>query len=148
MNSSTATGSAGSGGAAGAAAGQSWLTAVLRPAGSLDQAAVHQLGAALGHLAAATDMVVVDLSAAAVRDPRAFARALGEPAAEFERAGGCLLVIGAPRALTAELAHAAAPVVTLADDVVPVTVPAQAAAHPTAHTIAHPTAHAVTPAAA
>jgi hypothetical protein len=98
---------------------QAWLTAVLRPAGSLDPAAVRRLGAALGHLAAASDMVIVDLGACEVRNPRALARALREPAVEFERAGGCLLLIGATPALSAELDRAAVPVVTLAGDSVP-----------------------------
>jgi hypothetical protein len=97
---------------------QAWLTTILRPAGSLDRAAARRLGAALGHLAAASDMIIVDL-AAAVRDPRALARALREPAVEIQRAGRCLLVVGAAPWLTAELDRAEVPVVTLAADAVP-----------------------------
>jgi hypothetical protein len=99
---------------------QAWLTTVLRPAGSLDYEAVRRLGAALGHLATASDMALVDLTAADVSDPRALARTLREPAVEFERAGRCLLVVGASPRLTAELDRAAVPVATLADDALPV----------------------------
>jgi hypothetical protein len=99
---------------------QAWLTAVLRPAGSLDQAAVARLRAAVGHLAAASDMVLVDLTAADVRAARALALALREPATAFERAGRCLLLVGASPALRAELDRAAVPVATLAGDVLPV----------------------------
>lgn len=98
---------------------QAWLTTILRPAGSLDGTAVRQLGAALGHLAAASDMIVVDLAAVGVRDPRALARALREPAGEMQRAGRCLLVIGAAPGLTAEFDRAAVPVVALAADAIP-----------------------------
>lgn len=98
---------------------QAWLTTILRPAGPLDGAAARKVGAALGCLAAASDMIVVDLAAAGVRDPRALARALREPAGEMQRAGRCLLVIGAVPGLTAEFDRAAVPVVTLAADAVP-----------------------------
>jgi hypothetical protein len=98
---------------------QAWLTATLRPAGALDQAALGRLGAALDALAAASNMVIVDLAAADVRHPRALARALRGPAAAFERAGRCLLVMGATPALAAELDRAAVAVVTLAADTPP-----------------------------
>ena len=98
---------------------RAWLTTILRPAGSLDGAQVHRLGAALGHLAAASDMIIVDLTAVGVRDPRALARALREPAIEIHRAGRSLLVIGATPWLTTELDRADVPVVTLAADAVP-----------------------------
>lgn len=45
---------------------QAWLTTILRPAGSLDGAAVRRLGAAHGHLAAVSDMIIVDLAAVAI----------------------------------------------------------------------------------
>jgi hypothetical protein len=98
---------------------QAWLTAVLRPAGPLEAAAVRKLGAALGQLAAASDMVLLDLTAAVVRDPRALAGALREPAALFDRGGRCLLVVGAPGRLVAELDRAAVPVVLLAAEALP-----------------------------
>jgi hypothetical protein len=105
--------------AAAARGEQGWLTTIQRPAGSLDRAAAHRLEAAPGHLAAASDMIVVDLAAAAVRDPRALSRALREPAVEIQRAGRCLLVVGAAPWLTAELDRAELPVVTLAAGAVP-----------------------------
>ncbi|HEV3381135.1 MAG TPA: hypothetical protein VG142_09170 [Trebonia sp.] len=90
-----------------------WLTTFLRPAGELDEPAMRQLGEALSHLAASSDMAVLDLSAARVPLPGAFAARLREPAAEFERAGRCLLLVGAPGELTAELSRETIPVVTL-----------------------------------
>ena len=96
-----------------------WLTAVLRPAGPLDAAAVRALMAALSPLAALSDMVLLDLTAAGVRDPRALARALQAPATALERAGRCLVLAGAAPALTAELDRALVPVVTLPGDLGP-----------------------------
>jgi hypothetical protein len=118
MNSSTATGE------------QAWLTTVLRPAGPLEAAAVRKLGAALDQLAAASDLVLLDLTAAVVRDPRALARALRAPATGFERAGRCLLVVGAPGRLVAELDRAAVPIVVLPGDARPAQVPALPACVP------------------
>ena len=80
-----------------------WLTAILRPAGSLDRAALRGLTESLGHLAASSNMIIVDLSAAVVRRPGAFARDLLVPARTFERAGQCLLLLGASPELTAAL---------------------------------------------
>ncbi len=98
-----------------------WLTVMLRPAGALDEAAANRLCAALSllTLAAGSDMVIVNLTASAVRNPRALARRLLSPARDFERAGRCLLVIGASAELAAELARAAVPVITLAADTLP-----------------------------
>ena len=59
-------------------------------------------------------MVIVDLTAAVVASPRAFARDLRAPARRFEEAGQCLLLLGASPALTAELDRHAVPVITLA----------------------------------
>jgi hypothetical protein len=98
------------------AAEQAWLTATLRPAGTLDPAALRRLGVALGGLAAVSNMAILDLTAADVRNPRALAQALRGPAAAFEKAGRCLLVMGASPALTAELDHVA---VTLVADTPP-----------------------------
>jgi hypothetical protein len=103
-----------------AAAGeQGWLTTVLRPAGRVDRAVAHKLGAALGALADASDMVMIDLGAADVRNPRALAAALREPAAAFARTGRCLLVIGASAELTGELERAAVAAVALAPGAIP-----------------------------
>jgi anti-anti-sigma regulatory factor len=96
-----------------------WLTTILRPAGSLDQSALHRLSESLGHLAACSNMVIIDLTAADVGNPRTFARELLGPALAFEQAGQCLLLVGASPKLTAELDRTAVPVVTLAADAMP-----------------------------
>jgi hypothetical protein len=88
-----------------------WLTTVLRPAGSLDRAARRRLGKALDHLAASCDMVIIDLTATQVAAPRALARNLRSPAREFRWAGRCLLLVGAPPDLLAELDRTAVPVI-------------------------------------
>jgi hypothetical protein len=106
--------------AAGTAADEGrWLTAILRPAGTLDKAALRGLSEALGHLAASSNMVIVDLTAAVVGSPRTFARDLRAPARTFEEAGQCLLLLGASPELTAELDRHAVPVITLAADALP-----------------------------
>jgi hypothetical protein len=108
------------GATASAAADQGrWLTAILRPAGTLDKAALRGLSESLGHLAATSNMVIVDLTAAVVASPRTFARDLRAPARTFEEAGQCLLLLGASPALTAELDRLAVPVITLAADTPP-----------------------------
>lgn len=96
-----------------------WLTTILRPAGSLDRLALHRLSESLGHLATCSSMVIIDLTAADVVNPRTFARELRPPALAFEQAGQCLLLVGASPRLTAELDRAAVPVVTLAADATP-----------------------------
>jgi hypothetical protein len=96
-----------------------WLTAVLRPAGALDQAALGRLCETLYHLAACSDMVIIDLTATAVSSSRTLARKLWAPAGAFDQAGRSLLVIGASPELTAELDRYAVPVITLGADVVP-----------------------------
>jgi hypothetical protein len=110
-------GAAAVGAAASAAADQGrWLTAILRPAGTLDKAALGGLSESLGHLASSSNMVIVDLTAAVVTSPRAFARNLLAPARTFEEGGQCLLLLGASPELTAELDRLAVPVITLAAD--------------------------------
>ena len=96
-----------------------WLTAILRPAGSMDRAALRGLIESLGHLASSSNMIIVDLTAAVVARPGAFARDLLAPARLFERAGQCLLLLGASPELTAALDRYAVPVVTLAADSLP-----------------------------
>jgi hypothetical protein len=96
-----------------------WLTAILRPAGTLDKAALRGLSESLGHLASSSNMVIVDLTAAVVSSPRTFARDLLAPARTFEEGGQCLLLLGASPALTAELDRHAVPVITLAADTPP-----------------------------
>jgi hypothetical protein len=94
-----------------------WFTTIVRPAGVLGHAALARLSAELGVLEPSSDMVVVDLTAADVQDPRSLARHLLAPARRFDQAGRCLLLVGASPRLTAELSRAAVPVVTLAADV-------------------------------
>ena len=96
-----------------------WLTAILRPAGTMDRAALRGLSESLGHLASSSNMIIVDLTAAIVGKPGAFARDLLAPARAFERAGQCLLLLGASAELAAALDRYAVPVVTLAADSIP-----------------------------
>jgi hypothetical protein len=94
----------------------SWLTTTVRPAGPVDDAALARMSQALGVLEAGSDIVVIDLTAADVRDPRKLARHLRAPACRFYQAARCLLLVGASPGLMAELRRAAVPVVTLAAD--------------------------------
>jgi hypothetical protein len=96
-----------------------WLTAILRPAGTMDRAALRGLCESLGHLAGTSNMIIVDLTAAVVAKPGAFARDLLGPARLFEQAGQCLLLLGASPELTGALDRYAVPVVTLAADSLP-----------------------------
>jgi hypothetical protein len=96
-----------------------WLTTVLRPAGTLDQPALNRLSAALGHVAASTDMVIVDLTAADVTAPRALAQRMRAPARQLQQADGFLLVVGAPPGLMAELGRATVPVTAFASGSLP-----------------------------
>ena len=93
-----------------------WFTTTVRPAGPLDHEALARLSETLGALEPSSDMVVVDLTAADVRDPRGLARHLLAPARRFDQAGRCMLLVGASPRLTAELHRAAVPVVTLASE--------------------------------
>ena len=102
---------------AGASGQDGWFTTTVRPAGPLDHAALARLSETLGALEPSSDMVVVDLTAADVRDPRGLARHLLAPARRFDQAGRCMLVVGASPGLKAELGRAAVPVVTLASEV-------------------------------
>jgi hypothetical protein len=105
--------------ASGAADQGRWLTAILRPAGSMDRAALRGLSESLGHLTSSSNMIIVDLTAAVVCNPGAFARDLLAPARAFERAGQCLLLLNASPELAAALDRYAVPVVSLAADPVP-----------------------------
>jgi hypothetical protein len=89
-----------------------WLTTVLRPAGMLNQPALNRLGEALAHLATTSDMVIVDLTAVKAA-PQALAKTLQAPAIELQQPGKCLLLIGAPADLMAELDRAAVSVAVL-----------------------------------
>jgi hypothetical protein len=101
-----------------------WLTAVLRPAGTLDSASTAALGALLAGLSAAADMVVVDLDATRIPDLAAFVDALRPAAARLAGPGTCLLVVNAPSALEHALQIVDVPAATLAAD--PALIPAQA----------------------
>jgi hypothetical protein len=93
-----------------------WLTTVLRPAGMLNRSGMDQVARALTILAACSDMVVIDLTAATITSPHALARTLAAPAAELDAAGHCLLLRGVPPQVRAELDRAAIPAIALADD--------------------------------
>jgi hypothetical protein len=85
----------------------------------MDRAALRGLSESLGHLTSSSNMIIVDLTAAVVCNPGAFARDLLAPARAFERAGQCLLLLGASPELSAALDRYAVPVVTLAADSTP-----------------------------
>ncbi|HZD71284.1 MAG TPA: hypothetical protein VFA45_20990 [Actinomycetes bacterium] len=88
-----------------------WLTSVLRPAGTLDASAAGRLTEVLTTIAASSDMVVVDLTATRVPAPRRLATALRAPAQQLAGPGRCLLLVGAGADLVAELDRAAVPAV-------------------------------------
>lgn len=90
-----------------------WLTAVLRPAGTLDHTAFGHL---LAGLSATADMVVVDLEAVRIPNLAAFLDALRPAAARLARPGRCLLLVNAPSALDHALSVADVPAATLAAD--------------------------------
>ena len=89
-----------------------WLTAVLRPAGTLEAAA--GFGQLLAELSATADMVVVDLDAVRIPDLTAFVDALRPAAARLARPGRCLLLVNAPSTLQHALDVADLPAATLA----------------------------------
>ena len=68
----------------------------------MDGAALRGLSEFLGHGAiSSSNMIIVDLTAAVVCNPGAFARDQLAPACVFERAGQCLLLLGASPELSA-----------------------------------------------
>ena len=89
-----------------------WLTAVLRPAGTLDDAA--GFGRLLAELSVTADMVVVDLEAVRIPDLAAFIAALRPAALRLARPGRCLLLVNAPSALEHALDVADLPAAILA----------------------------------
>ena len=94
----------------------SWLTTVLRVAGTLDQPALDQLRPVLRLLALSCVIVILDLSAATVASPPAVARGLLPPAAQQQAPSCPVKLRGASPELIAELSRAHVPAVTLADD--------------------------------
>jgi hypothetical protein len=96
-----------------------WLTAVLRPAGSLDGASVAAFGRLLSDLSVTADMVVVDLDATSIPNLAAFVDALWPAAARLSGPGKCLLLANAPIALEHAVGLAGMPAATLAADTAP-----------------------------
>jgi hypothetical protein len=96
-----------------------WLSTVLRPVGELNQRALRRLVAVLDRLTPTSDAVILNLAATQVTAPRAVARSLRPPARAAQRAGRCLLLVGAPPALVAELDRAGVPVTTLPAELLP-----------------------------
>jgi hypothetical protein len=84
-----------------------WITATLRPAGSLGRDDTGRLRGLLDVLSANASMVVIDLESARVRSGR-LATAIEEAAEELECRGGCLVCVNADpgtRALLAAAGH-------------------------------------------
>jgi hypothetical protein len=90
-----------------------WLTAVLRPAGKLTGAAMDRLVDSLTALAGNASLVVVDLAAASIPEPEAFAQALRLPGRLLSGPDRCLLLVGADKALLAALDSSGAQIATL-----------------------------------
>jgi len=72
-----------------------WLTAMLRPAGELAGRAIERFVDDLVDLAQRANIVVVNLVAASVPSPAAFARALRGPSAMLSGPDKALLLVGA-----------------------------------------------------
>ena len=98
------------------AAPTSWLTTTFRPAGTLDGPAAGALATALGAVAGAADMVVLDLGASSVTDLAAFVAALGPVAAGLARPRRCLLLLNGSPALERAVLDAGLPAAVLSLD--------------------------------
>jgi hypothetical protein len=92
-----------------------WLTAVLRPAGQLVGVAADRFVADLLALAQRANIVIVNLVAASVPTPDAFAEALRGPGELLSGPDRCLLLVGADPALLRELRRRGGEVATLAE---------------------------------
>jgi hypothetical protein len=90
-----------------------WLTAVLRPAGKLAGAAMVRLVDSLTALAGNASLVVVDLAAASIPEPEAFAQALRLPGRLLSGPDRCLLLVGADKPLLSALDDSGAQIATL-----------------------------------
>jgi hypothetical protein len=90
-----------------------WLTAVLRPAGTLTGAATERFVDSLTALAGSASLVVVDLAATSIPDPEAFAGALRLPGGLLSGPDRCLLLVGADQALLSALDRCGAQIATL-----------------------------------
>ena len=91
-----------------------WLTAVLRPAGTLDGASADAFGRLLSELSATADMVVFDLDATRLPDLATFVETLWPAAACLAGPGKCLLLANAPIALEIAVSEAGLPAATVA----------------------------------
>jgi hypothetical protein len=74
-----------------------WLTAVLRPAGTLADAFADAVAQTIDELSRTADMVVVDLEAAQIPDAEAVADRLRPPAARLASVGKCCSCSTSPR---------------------------------------------------
>jgi hypothetical protein len=90
-----------------------WLTAELRPVGDLGAAEIARLGQDLTSLADRANIVVLNLVAATVADPEAFAEALRSPGAKLSGPDRCLLLVGADAALLGALRRRGGDIATL-----------------------------------
>jgi hypothetical protein len=90
-----------------------WLTAVLRPAGTLAGAAMDRFVDSLTALAGGASLVVVDLTAASIPEPDAFAEALRLPGGLLSEPDRCLLLVGADQALLSALDRCGGQIATL-----------------------------------
>jgi hypothetical protein len=90
-----------------------WLTAVLRPAGSVAGAAMDRFVDSLAALAGCASLVVVDLAAATIPEPEAFAEALRLPGRLLSGPDRCLLLVGADQTLLSALDRCGAQIATL-----------------------------------
>lgn len=91
-----------------------WLTAVLRPVGELAGRAVERFVEDLVALAERANIVVVNLVAASVPAPAAFAQALRRPGVMLSGPDRCLLLVGADAALLRELRRCGGEIATVA----------------------------------
>ncbi len=90
-----------------------WLTAVLRPAGELAGAGMDRFVDGLTALSGSANLVVVDLAAASIPDPDAFAEALRLPGGLLSGPDRCLLLVGADQRLLAALDRCGGQIATL-----------------------------------
>lgn len=93
---------------------EGWVTAAVRPAGTINRSTSARLGRSLSVLAGAVDMVVLDLTAASVIEPRLLARALRKPGERLSGHRRCLLVVGGAGDLVDELERQGIPVASCA----------------------------------
>jgi|RhiMethySRZTD1v2_1073278.scaffolds.fasta_scaffold1774398_1 hypothetical protein len=96
-----------------------WLTAVLRPAGTLAGAFADAIAQSIDELSTTADMVVVDLEAAQIPDAEAVVDLIRPSAARLASVGKCLLLLHLPEALVDAVQVAGVPAAALPSDVDP-----------------------------